>query len=324
MDRFPSSFIAFQAGSILRMCSSHLLAFSAIVLLLMSGCKSGKTIADTAEPLRNRSAAFLLKKYETNEFRYDWLGMKIDADLTKGEEKQSFKANIRMKRDSIIWISISPALGIEVLRVMLTPDSVKYISRIPDQKHYFLGDFSVLSEVARIDLDFRMLQEILIGNAVGIDKEEGKFRSEIDEDRRQYLLISKYRRKIRKVVGVDDRRLNPEDTIIVNPNDPRFQRTARRTDDDDMIVSRYWLEPQNFRLVRSLFNDLLHQRTVEISYGDFEEVEGQFYPSKCNVFVRDAISQQHMSFRITKISQGKEFEFPFDIPLDFERKQKPK
>ena len=36
----------------------------------------------------------------------------------------TFTLNVRMARDSVIWMSISPALGVEAARVLLTPDSV--------------------------------------------------------------------------------------------------------------------------------------------------------------------------------------------------------
>ncbi|MBK8414658.1 MAG: DUF4292 domain-containing protein [Bacteroidetes bacterium] len=35
--------------------------------------------------------------------------------------------NLRIKTDSLTWISKSPLLGIEVARVMITRDSVKFM-----------------------------------------------------------------------------------------------------------------------------------------------------------------------------------------------------
>jgi hypothetical protein len=170
--------------------------------------------------------------------------------------------------------------------------------------------------VVKTELDFNMLQEILVGNAIGLERDEGKFRTEVDGDK--YLLISKYKRRVRRVVGVDDRKLNPNDTIIVNPNDRRYQRAVKK--EDDMIVSRYWLEPEYFRLVRSIFNDLINRRTVTLEYSEFKMEGEQVYPSKCVMNVKDMAQEQEIRFEITKIALNKAYETPFEVPEDYPRK----
>jgi hypothetical protein len=223
-----------------------------------------------------------------------------------------------MRKDSLIWISITPALGIEMIRVMITPDSLKYLSKIPDNKFYYTGTFEDVNRLIGTAFDFEMLQQLLVGNAIGLEKDERRFRSEVDDD--DYLLISKYRRKVRRVVGVDDRKLD-NDTIRVNPDDPRFQKTMKRSEDaDDLIVSRYWFEAAHFRLVNSVFNDLLRQRTLEISYSDFQPNEQQFYPSRCRLTITSPVSKQILNYEITKMSSGKAYDFPFEIPGDYMRR----
>lgn len=285
----------------------------------LSSCRRNKEVVQQ-EPLKERSAPYLLKRYERNSISYGWVGMKLDVELQTLGESQGFKANIRMKKDSCVWISISPALGIEVFRVLITPDSLKYISKIPDNKYYYSGKFEDINEIAKVGIDFDMLQDLLIGNAIGLEKDEGKFRSNVDG--LLYQLTSRYKRKVRRVVGVDDRKLEPNDTIVVNPNDPKYQRSVRRADEDELIVSRYWLDPLTFRLIKSIFNDLINQRTLEINYSDFKTEEETLYPSKCMIDIRNAGQQQRIDFEITRIALNKAYDIPFEIPDDFERKEK--
>ena len=44
--------------------------------------------------------------------------------------------HVKKQRDSFIWVSVSAALGVDVARLLLTPDSVKFIS--PREKKYFV------------------------------------------------------------------------------------------------------------------------------------------------------------------------------------------
>jgi hypothetical protein len=283
----------------------------------MSACRQPKEVVRET-PVKNRTAGYLLKRYAENKYAFDWLGMKVDASFGTEDNSDSFKATIRMRKDSAIWVSIVPALGIEMIRVMITPDSLKYLSKIPENKFYYTGGFDEIGRLIGIDFDFEMLQDLLVGNAIGLEKDEQRFRSEIDDN--DYLLISKYRRKVRRVVGVDDRKLEG-DTILVNPDDPRFRRTAKRTDEEDgLIISRYWLEPSGFRLVKSVFNDLLRQRTMEISYDDFQSDGEQYYPAKCRLLMSSTQVRQEMRYEITKLSSGKPYEFPFEIPEDYVRR----
>lgn len=283
----------------------------------MSACRKPKEVVRET-PVKNRTAGYLLKRYAENKYDFDWLGMKVDASFGVEDNSDNFKATIRMRKDSAIWVSIVPALGIEMIRVMITPDSLKYLSKIPENKFYYTGGFDEIGRLIGIDFDFEMLQDLLVGNAIGLEKDEQRFRSEIDDN--DYLLISKYRRKVRRVVGVDDRKLEG-DTILVNPDDPRFRRTAKRTDEEDgLIISRYWLEPSGFRLVKSVFNDLLRQRTMEISYEDFQPDGEQYYPAKCRLLMSSTQVRQEMRYEITKLSSGKPYEFPFEIPEDYVRR----
>jgi hypothetical protein len=287
------------------------------ITMVLSACKSTERAAKE-KAVKNRTAGFVLKRYNESRFDYDWLGMKVDADFGTETESSGFKATIRMRKDSLIWVSITPALGIEMIRVMITPDSLKYLSKIPDNKFYYLGNFEDVNKLVGTAFDFEMLQQLLVGNAIGLEKDERRFRSEVDGD--DYLLISKYRRKVRRVVGVDDRKLE-SDTILVNPDDPRFQRTMRKSEDaDDLIVSRYWFEASQFRLVKSIFNDLLRQRTLEISYNDFHASEEQFYPANCRLTISNPQVKQILNYEITKLASGKAYDFPFEIPVDYVRR----
>lgn len=288
------------------------------LLLILSACKKKKELAVRDEPLRDRTAGYLLKRYEKNQFDYEWLGMKVSADFKNGEDEQSFKATIRVRKDSAVWISITPALGIEVIRLLITEDSLKLLSKIPDNHYYFIGNLDQLSSKIGIDLEFEMLQNLLIGNAIGLDRDENKFRTEINDDK--HLLISKYKRKMRRMVGVDDRKLE-SDTIILNQNDPRYRRTIRRVDEDDeLLISRYWLDPDHYRLVKSVFNDLVRARVMEVRHEEFEELEGQSYPTKTELMVNDGQKLLTMNIEILKLVTDKTYDFPFEIPDDYPKR----
>ena len=100
------------------------------VAVLFSGCSNVARIA-RGKPLKNLSVNQIIEGYQSNAPEWDWLGMKLDVQVKGAGQSDSFKASVRLARDSAIWMSISPALGVEVARILLTPDTVMFISKIP-------------------------------------------------------------------------------------------------------------------------------------------------------------------------------------------------
>lgn len=292
-----------------------------LLLLAWSSCSNTKRLAK-GKPLRQFSPGHIIKENAASEFDFEYIGMKLNADLFSGDKKNSFKATIRMKRDSIIWISISPALGVEVVRMIITPDSVKYVSKIPGDKHYYLGDFSVIRDVANMDLDFRQIQDILVGNAVFLDKQEDKFESQVDDQ--QYLLVSKVDRKLKKLIEKDEKDILPDDAFTVNGLSKEYQKIKRRASEEELMLKRFWLNGLNFKLERVLINDFFHFRDMEIAYNGWKDEDGQWFPEEGRLTVTDyAQGKNEIGFKVGRVKVNKAYDFPFNIPDDFERRLTP-
>ncbi|MBK7856213.1 MAG: DUF4292 domain-containing protein [Bacteroidetes bacterium] len=98
-----------------------------------------------------------------------------------------------MRRDSVIWISISPALGIEVARVLITKDSVKVIDRLSNK--YKLTDYKYLNDLLRMNVDFDIIQGVLTGNLFSYKR--NRLSSVYLEDK-YYILSSLGKRKLKR------------------------------------------------------------------------------------------------------------------------------
>lgn len=74
---------------------------------------------------------------------------------------QSGNINIRIRKDSVIWISAS-LIGIEGGRIYITRDSVQVLDKL--HREYYAGDFAYLSQRLNVPVTFEMLQALLLGN----------------------------------------------------------------------------------------------------------------------------------------------------------------
>ncbi len=112
------------------------------------------------------------------EIDFKYLNIKSKVNFSAGGEEQSFPVNIHIKKDSIIWLSI--VVGLEGGRGIITKDSVIFLDRL--HRTYYKYDFASLSKQFNFNLNYDLVQSILIGNMPIkkreidiVEKQEGNF-----------------------------------------------------------------------------------------------------------------------------------------------------
>jgi len=151
--------------------------------VLASSCKTTKKLTtaiakkDTTQAIKVVDAhedslkfiKYTFTKLQENRIDFNTFSGKIKVDYWDKDGKgPDLTVFLRMKKDSIIWLSINATvLSFEAFRVMITPDSVKVLNK--KDKEVQLRSVSYLQEVAHLPFDFQTLQDIFIGNPVYLD-----------------------------------------------------------------------------------------------------------------------------------------------------------
>ena len=91
-------------------------------ILILSACKAPRTVMKA--PLKQAGPQYLYEKLKEHEVHADWISIKFNATYYEKKNYTDFKGQIRIKQDSLIWITVTPALGIEMFRMLITNDSV--------------------------------------------------------------------------------------------------------------------------------------------------------------------------------------------------------
>lgn len=104
----------------------------------------------------------LIKKINSQNISPEWTSLNSKIKVNKEGQEVTINAHIRIKKDSIIWISVKAPLGIEIFRTMITSDSVYYMNRM--NKNYFIKHISHIREVVKTDVSFIKLQEIIFAS----------------------------------------------------------------------------------------------------------------------------------------------------------------
>ena len=133
-----------------------------IMILLVSfyGCRSAKVngTSATAMPARN-----IIKKHYENSFDKETINARLRVKYTGKSDLPNITATMRVKKDEVIWISLSK-LGFPLAKALITPTKVSYYEKI--NQTYFEGDFSMLSNWLGTELDYEKVQNLLLGQAI--------------------------------------------------------------------------------------------------------------------------------------------------------------
>lgn len=133
------------------------------IFALLFSCQKPPTATDTNVSSSLPSAARKEENtYSFNAFDFTYLTAKGRLIFNNNGREVNTNADIRMKKDSAIWISLRPGLGIEAARIFITPDSVRILDKLNND---FLGfTFDSLSKRLDMPVDFQLIQHTLLGN----------------------------------------------------------------------------------------------------------------------------------------------------------------
>lgn len=94
----------------------------------------------------------------TQTFQFNTLSARLKIKLESPQKEFSSRAQLKMKHDDCIQLSIQPFLGIEMFRANFTNDSVRIIDRM--NKYYMVESYENIKGDNSIDFNFSNLQAL--------------------------------------------------------------------------------------------------------------------------------------------------------------------
>jgi len=264
---------------------SLLLVFVAAILLA-SSCRS--TRSALKRPLKEYGFDYLYDKMLANQVDFVYLSAKFNVVYYQGKKKTDLRGQFRIKKDSLTWISLSPALGIEAARILLSDDSVKFINRL--NKTYFTGEYGLIDSLLNTSLDYSILESMILGNEL-TQYDINKFKASIDGG--LYRITIQERRKIRKYLKSNEI-------------------------SSKVLVQNIWLNPDNFKINKVELKELGDDnRKLEVMYLNYQEVDGILLPEEVQINI-SAATPIDINIRFGRTEINEPLRFPFAIPRKYD------
>ena len=265
-----------------------------ILAVIFSSCRTRKATTpivsgNEIKPMKERSIDELMDRLDSSSFQAEWMNAKASVTTIENGNETSFTIHLRSKRDSVIWISVTPLLGIEVARVIITEDSIKVLDRVHGR--YQSSTFEYINKLLLMKVNFEIVQALLKGNFFAYKKNENKFNSVYLEDK--YYILSSL-------------------------NKHKLKRSLEEKDLNKPVIQDCYIDNGSYRITRMMVEDQKISKTLETNYGDFRPTEGGMFP-----FHSQTKITAEKTFEITidyaKVETGNPQEFPFNIPNNYER-----
>jgi len=133
------------------------------MIVLCASCKSKKTaIPKVAPGAKIAAAGESIKSFEMNNLDFHTFSGRAKVKLQWNDQAHDATLHVRVRRDQAIWLSVTAILGVEVARLLITPDSVRMLNKF--QGEHMAKPFAYTHRYTNPAVDFGTLQDLLLGN----------------------------------------------------------------------------------------------------------------------------------------------------------------
>ena len=255
--------------------NKYLLPLTLLFALLFS-CKRPPVTSTPTTPTKPAP-----ERVEVKNLEFAYFKSKSKITYTDASSSQSATVDIRVKRDSIIWLSINK-VGIEGARTLITRDSIFILDRLNNELLAY--DFPTLSKRFNFPVSFDFLQAAMLGN-VTVQDTPG-YKIAIIKEPNYYIL-----------------RQNQDSVTMDNYVDNSDQKLKRVSVLEKSTNNSLNIQYENFTPLENFLFPF--KGSLTLNY----QLAGNNYHT--------AIQVEHQKAEIS----DKELKFPFAVPPKYERKQ---
>ena len=121
------------------------------VLVLAQSC-SRKTVPALPDAV---------KLIDIEEINFGYLHGKARMVFKDEKKERDLKANIRIRKDSVIWMTFS-VIGVQGGKALINKDSITIVSTV--DKEYYVFDYTELSKRFNFKIDYGVIEAAMLGN----------------------------------------------------------------------------------------------------------------------------------------------------------------
>ena len=257
------------------------------IVFILTSCKTKfKFISHDTEELKINK---LLTNIQSNYLEYDNLSIKFQVKLKRENSRHVIHGMYRIKKDSIIWLTMGPSVGFEIMRAVLVKDSLKFINRF--DKTYYIGSYDYIEKLTKMNFNYEIIENILTNKLLFTEKEKEIWQQYISRNYYYSIIDNKYQLKIKE--SIED--FDSEDLLI-------------------QTLEKIVVLPNVYKVEELAWNDKELERNMNIRFSEFKKLKDNYFPNNINIEIYDMEDTILVDLKLKQISIDKKIKYPFKIP----------
>lgn len=268
--------------------------FMVLTATMLFACKAREELNHTGKVNRKD----LVEAVHEARLQYQFLSFRSTVTANIDGDEKTFKAVIRIQKDSIIWVSLKPLVGgIEAARLVITQDSVKLMDRL--NKRFVLSDMSMLEAKTGVSLNFETLEKLMVGAILETSSDKPKISYSRGEN--TFLVSSFKEKKLYKKVE-------------------KYENAKKEKEKHDVVFQSSWIDGANLQVTQLSVNDVKGKKELVATYTDFTFIgtPAKGFPKQMTYKVV-GLDNWQVSCENSRISVEDYLKFPFSIPDKYEQ-----
>lgn len=244
-------------------------------LFSISACSVFKNFSKKQEIVKD----FVLDSIYSKTAQFETLSYRFAANYSSPDQNMSFFGSVSMIKDSLLYMKISPGLGITIAEVFATPDT--FLVYMPMQNQYIAGGDRLLLDLYGVPLNFYSVQNLLTASVFSYP---------------YFISLNDYGLKFTDTTTYFQN--------VVNPSNNKIPDVVHIFD----IDSSY--------LINSIIiNDNVLHKDLNVKYKEYTNYNNIYFPTSTflSLYYIDTLT---LNFKNKKVVFNKPISINFSIPED--------
>jgi len=255
----------------------YLISF--LIIISLSGCNLFKKSIKNNENKNEKKINKISEKVNLNTLNYNTFSTTFSGNYKDDKNQFPLKGILKIKKDSFIWITLRPFLGIEVARILLTPEKINYIDKL--KKQYFSENYTYFKKKFGIKIDYKTAEALFSDKIVTFsNKKLSDYKFNKTENGFNFEIQNKINQQI-------------------------FVHT--------LFISNNFLLKQN-----KLFSKDL-SKSIFVNYDKFTEINTQKFPLEITIDTKNKNSKGQIIINYKNIKTNNTIKAKFVIPKNYKK-----
>jgi hypothetical protein len=219
-------------------------------LFLLVGCKTGK-VGGTADCPKKDAEELITLLKSKSETKFTFYYSKISCKVIDSEKSQSFKTTLKMQPDSALS-GVLKVAGIIGAAYLADQDTVAFTNKL--KKCYFKKDYQILADQFGMDLNYKLLEDMILGKPFGLTDSTQLYPKKDDS---LYVLASHDKKMMKKLA----------------------ENNLSDTESSELFI-QYKLDCGTLKLAQIEINAPAMLTHIIINYIERQEIEGSDLPKQ--------------------------------------------